>query len=146
RDSGLDLWHELGHVPDPVQRVVQALQRAGERYAATPERERVYRGDEAIKLLISYAAASIPIGARSFDARLTPPVPALPEPVAPLSPALHAMWQNAVATRETNHERRPERARLRWIEVYEQLCKMAPGELQGLQLLRNAIAYGIGNL
>ena len=66
RDSGL-LDYREHESAEPMQRLTHALQRAAERHAATPEGERVYRVDEAIKHLVSYAVVSIAIGSRTLE-------------------------------------------------------------------------------
>ena len=124
---------------------MHALQRAAARYAATPEGERVYRVDEAIKHLVSYVVVSIAVGSRMLDMRLLASLPALLEPFAPLSPVMHAMWQNALATLEIYH-RRFESARARWLAVYEQLEGITSAQLKHVDAIRNAIAYGIGTV
>jgi tetratricopeptide (TPR) repeat protein len=142
RDSGLMDYREQDSA-DPAQRLTRALQRAAERYAATPESERVYRVDEAIKLLVSYVVVSIVIGSRTFDLHLIASLAPLLEPFAPLSPLLHAMWQNALATLEMLH-RRFESARARWLAVYESLEGITNAQLEHVDAIRNAIAYALG--
>jgi serine/threonine-protein kinase len=144
RDSGLGFFREQDE-PDPMQRLTRALHRAGEQYAQTPEAERVYRVDEAIKHLVFYVVMSIAIGARTFDARLIASLPPLLEPFAPLSPVLHAMWQNALATVEINR-RQYEQARARWLQVFERLDGISGAELEHADAIRNAVAYAIGTV
>ena len=128
-----------------MQRLMRALQRAGERYAATPEAERVYRVDEAIKHLVLYVVISIAIGARSCDTRLIATLPPLLEPFAPLSPVLHAIWQNAIATVEVHHRKLEPRAR-RWLRGLRAARRLNGGELAHVGAIRNAIAYGLGTV
>ncbi|HMI89742.1 MAG TPA: hypothetical protein VK509_00185, partial [Polyangiales bacterium] len=142
-DSGLLWFRQLGSVSDQSQRLMQALQRAGEQYLATPEAERVYRADEAITHLVYYAVVSIAIGARTFDGALLQSLPGLLEPFAALSPGIHAMLQNAIATFEITSAR-PQQAYTRWLELYEQLEHLTDAQLQRVDLIRNAIAYGLG--
>ena len=143
-DSGLAHYREQAGA-EPAERLTRALQHAAARHAATPESERVYRVDEAIKHLVSYAVVSIVVGARMLDMRLLAPLPALLEPFAPLSPLIHAMWQNALATLEIYH-RRFELARTRWLAVYEQLQGITSAQLEHADAIRNAIVYGIGTV
>jgi hypothetical protein len=143
RDSGLALYRQLDDTPDPGQRLMQALTRATEQYNATPEPERVYRVDESLTHLVYYAAVSIAVGSRTMDGALLESLPGLLEPFAPLSPAIHAIWQNTIATLEISSGN-PERAYERWIKLYEQLADMNGTELKRVDLIRSAIAYGLG--
>jgi hypothetical protein len=143
RDSGLASYRARTDVADPMQRLMQALQHAGERYAAAPEHERVYRVDDAIKHLVYYVVISIAVGARTFDGPLLASLPALLEPFAPLSPVLSAMWQNALATYDVGAGR-AEHAYERWSELYAKLEHVDAAALAGVDRIRNAIAYGLG--
>jgi hypothetical protein len=143
RDSGLSFWREDTGSP-AGERLTRALQRAAACYLATPEHERVYRVDEAIRNLAQYVAVSLAIGARSMDAELVSSLPELLEPFAALSPVVEAIWQNAVASREANRDGQYERARARWIEVHGKLEKLTGSELQHVEVIRNAVAYAIG--
>ena len=142
-DSGLAWYRRLDDVADPMQRIMQALQRAAEQYAATPESERVYRVDEAITQLVYYVLISIAVGARTFDGELIGSLPALLEPFASLTPAVDAIWQNAIATCEVMTGS-PQRAHARWLELYTKLEHLNDSQLQRVDLIRNAIAYGLG--
>jgi hypothetical protein len=144
QDSGLATWHELEHVSDPGARITQALQSAFERFTNTPEAERVYRPDEAIRHLVQYVAISIAISFRSYDTQLVASLPGLLEPFAPLSPAVAAIHQNALASREARCWAQLERARARWLEVYEKLAKLSEAELPHVDVIRRAIASGLG--
>ncbi|HKP58403.1 MAG TPA: serine/threonine-protein kinase, partial [Polyangiales bacterium] len=145
-DSGLSIWRELGDVADPGARLGQAFTRASERYAATPEHERGYRPDEAIKCLVSYVVASIAMGARAMDAALLRSLPPLLEPFAMISPLVDAIHQNSIATCDLLCNGRAEQARERWIRVHQQLTASVAQQLQYADFIRNAIAYGIGAL
>ena len=142
RDSGL-LDHRA--LPEGEQRLMHALQAAAKRYNETPQHERVYPVDQAIRLLVHYVAISIAIGARTLDAELLLSLPGLLEPFAPLSPLLAAIWQNALATCEASCHRQPERACERWRKVYDQLGEIDAPDPQLVKSIRNAIAYGIGS-
>jgi hypothetical protein len=146
KDSGLALWQELAHVDDKGARLTQALQTAFERFASTPEAERVCRPDEAIRYLVQFVAVSIAISFRSYDTQLVASLPGLLEPFAPLSPAVDAIYQNAVASRDFRCLLRTERARRRWLEVYEKLSKLTEAELPHVDVIRRAIAAGVGNV
>ena len=146
QDSGLALWQQLEHVTDPGTRLTQALQTAFQRHTDTPEAERVYRPDEAIRHLVQLVAVSIAISFRSYDTQLVASLPGLLEPFAPLSPAIDAIHQNAVASRELRCLVQTERARLRWIAVYEKLSKLSETELPHVSVIRRAIASGVSNV
>jgi hypothetical protein len=145
-DSGLALFRADKAQSDPGARLVSALTRANERHQALPERERVYGVEEAIRYLAEFVACSIAIGAKTLDTPLLASLPALLEPFAPLSPVLGAIWQNALATRESNCFCHSESACARWISVLEQLDLATGSELQLLEPIRNAVAFAIGML
>jgi tetratricopeptide (TPR) repeat protein len=104
----------------------------------------VYSPEIAIRSLAYYVAISIAIGSRTQDCALIASLPAVLEPFAPLSPLLHAIWQNAIATRETICDNRPVQAHTRWREVDAVLAKVTVAEMNYVAALRGAIAYGIG--
>jgi len=144
RDSGLEDYERIHDAPDSGTRLMRALTAASERYAATPEAERVYSPEIAIRSLAYYVAISIAIGSRTQDCALIASLPAVIEPFAPLAPLLHALWQNAIATRETMCDNRPEHAHKRWREVDAVLATVTVAEMNYVAALRGAIAYGIG--
>jgi hypothetical protein len=146
QDSGLALWEADPDTADAGARLMRALQGAVERFGQTPEAERVYPVDQAIKLLAEYVAFSIATGARSYDNRLLGSLPPLLEPFISLSPLLHALWQNTIGTLESSRDCQHERARERWIEVHRKLGEHDPKQVQHLDMIRNAIAAGIGML
>ncbi|HKP64830.1 MAG TPA: serine/threonine-protein kinase [Polyangiales bacterium] len=143
-DSGLDLWQADSEGGTSGDRLTRALQRAYERFLATPEAERVYGPDEAVKLLAEYVVISIAIGARTMHTTLLESLPPLLEPFVPLSPILDAIWNNAIATAESQSEGRLEAARDRWIEVLRKLDALPAGELEHVDAIANAVAYGVG--
>ena len=143
-DSGLSLWQEDGANPDPGARLTAALTRAFERHQATPEAQRVYAVDEAIRLLAEYVVFAIALGGRSLDAELLRSLPPLLEPFAPLSPVLDAIWQNSIATRDALCDCKYESARLRWIGAIAKLDAVQGGEMQHVEAIRNACAYATG--
>lgn len=145
-DSGHAAWEALEGVADADERRSRALATAYARYAALPEVERVYRPDEAIRLLVHYVAISIAIGSRCQDVVLVRSLPSLLEPFAPLSAGVDAILHNAMATREARAFAQPERARRRWLDVYERLGQMKPDEVESLAVIRHAIASGIGSV
>jgi hypothetical protein len=143
RDSGLAMYESLAGEPDPMQRLMRALTHAKTTFDAAPEHERVLSPEEAIKGLAYYVAISIAIGSRAQDNALIASLPAVLEPYAPLSPLLQAMWQNAIATRESVCDNRAEHARQRWVEVDAKLATITVAEMAYVEALRGAIAYGI---
>jgi len=143
-DSGLDDYRAAHHIADPQQRLVHALTTAATRYANTPEDERIYAPDVAIRRLVAFVAVSIAISARALDMRLLGSLPALLEPFASLSPLVHAIWQNAIASYESTALRQLERARTRWLESYESLGKETGQDPRLIDTIRYAIAYGVG--
>jgi hypothetical protein len=144
RDSGFLFWHELGDGAGPG-RLKSALAMAAQRYAATPELERVYPPAEAIRLLVYYVIASIAIGSRSMDSDLLESLPPLLEPFAPMSPFADIIRCNALATRQSTSRGQGEQARALWLDVYERLNTMSSAELPYLDRVRYAVAFGIGS-
>jgi serine/threonine protein kinase len=146
RDSGLDDWQSLAAVGDAGQRLTQALTAAAQRHAATPEHERVYPVDAAIKQLVIFVAVSIAVGARALYAQVLRSLPDLLEPFATLSPVIDAMWHNAIATRETSCDARFFQARERWLNVLERLNHVDGDALRYVNDVRYAIMYALGCL
>jgi tetratricopeptide (TPR) repeat protein len=144
-DSGLRSLRESTE-SDPNQRLMAALTAAKQRYDAAAEDERVYRPDQAIRLLVQYVAIAIVIGSWALDAKLLRSLPGLLAPFSALSPAIDALLQNAHATIETLCDLKPERARERWRVEFERLRAMTPAELPNVDLIRNAVAYGVGTI
>ncbi len=142
-DAGLSMYESITDAPDPMQRLMRALTHAKTTYDAAPEDERVHPPELAIKGLAYFVAISIAIGSRVQDHALIASLPALLEPYVALSPLLHAMWQNAIATRETICTNRAEHARQRWLEVDAMLANITVAEVTYVDALRGAIAYGI---
>jgi serine/threonine-protein kinase len=143
-DSGYVLWQQ-SELTDPQARLGDVMQRAFERHAATPEAERVYRPDEAIKGLAHYVGISLAIGVGRIDLDIVDSLPALLEPFAPLSGLIHAIWQNAIAARESACRAQPERARKRWLDVYERLAELDGIEPKFVGVFRRAVAHAIGS-
>jgi hypothetical protein len=144
QDSGLDRWHELAGVTDPTERRNLAIGSAYERYATTPEAERGYRPDEAIRGLVHFVIVSIAVGSRTYDIPVVKSLASLLEPFAPLSPAIEAMWLNAVATRESVCDGRSEVGLRISLDLYRRLEAMTSEQLPYLELIRHAVAFGIG--
>ncbi|HEX4354545.1 MAG TPA: protein kinase, partial [Polyangiales bacterium] len=142
-DSGLSSWERDPDTSDAGARITRALESAQARYLATPENERVFRADEAIRQLAEFAAVSIAIGSRMHDYALLCTLPSLLEPFVPFSVVIHAIWQNVIATCEAN-QCRFESARERWLDVYAKLNTVSPQELKHAASIRSAVAYGMG--
>jgi hypothetical protein len=146
RDSGLAHFRQLADASDPALRLSRAFTHALERYNATPEAERGYRPDEAIKFLVHYVVISIAVGARTLDARLLHSLPGLLEPFVALSPIVEAMWQNAIVAYEANCCARRDHARLRAADIFAGLRDTTEAELRYVDVIRHAIAYCIGSI
>jgi hypothetical protein len=143
-DSGLALWRQYTDAANPTERITRALTDAHQRHQATPEHERVYAVDEAIRLLATYVVYGIAIGARTQDLRVLASLPPILEPFAPLSPVLDAIWNNSIATQRCFCECHYEFACARWHEVLVKLDAMTDSEVQFVEAIRNAVASGIG--
>jgi hypothetical protein len=144
RDSGLARYRQLASVEDEAGRRSQSLTFAYQQYAATPEAERVYAPDEAIKYLVHYVVISIAVGSRTHDGRLLKSLPPLLEPFVALSPVVDAMRENAIATVEGVCDGQLERYISRSLAVYEQLGQLSRELLPSVDRIRHAIEFGIG--
>ena len=142
-DSGLDLYR-ADTEPDPGQRLMRALTAAQQRYLATPEAERVYSIEEALRLLAEYVVVCIMIGGRTYAPALLDGLPQLLEPFVALSPMLDAVWNNAVATRTMVNEGNLESARERWMAVLAKIDNMNTASELHAREIGNAVAYAIG--
>ncbi|HKP61365.1 MAG TPA: protein kinase [Polyangiales bacterium] len=138
-DSGLVEYRATDPQLDPAKRLERALTQSAARQ--TPER--VYRIDQAIRLLAQFTTTSIAAGSRARDTKLLFSLPDLLAPFAALAPGLYALWQNTYATLDTYYTGRVDRARSRWAEVYERLAPLSERDVPHLQELRGAIAYGV---
>lgn len=143
-DSGLALWRCDSQNADAGARLTQALTKAFERYQAEPELRRCYRPDEAIARLAEYAGLSLAVAIRTMDLAHIQATSTLLEPFAPLSPLLHALWQNGLSVRDCHEACRYEAARARWIAIHASLLDVQGAELRHVDAIRSAIAYGIG--
>lgn len=70
-------------------------------------------------------------------------LPALLEPFAPLSRLVHALWQNAIAGSDANSGRYHQ-SHARWKQVHASLGDATPAELKHAEVIRNAVAFGVG--
>jgi hypothetical protein len=145
-DSGLSLWEQMPEVSDAGERLTRALTTAFERYNATPEAERGYRPDEAIRLLVAYVVNSIAVGSRCLDVSLLDSLPGLLAPFVALSPLISAIHDNALAVCETRCLGQPDRARARWMDVNERLAAIKGAEERFVGLIRSAIVAGIATV
>jgi len=146
RDSGLEYWLADREATSENERLMRALQAAQKSYDACPAELRVYSVEEALRLLVEYVVCSIPVAVRGMDYELLESLPPLLAPFAPLSPLLHAIWQNALATYESNCRGHYARARARWIEVLERLAHAQGAEFRHVEQVRHAITFGLGTL
>ncbi len=145
QDSGLLHLRDL-QGGEPGDRVRRALGAAGQKLATTPERDRGYRPDEAIRALCHYAAISIAIGSRSLNVELLETLPGLLEPFAALSPVVALMHSNTLATVQSRCRAQVEQARARNLDLHERLGKIPRAELPYVDVLRNAIAFALGSI
>jgi hypothetical protein len=143
-DSGLDLYRADTQPGSDAERLTRTLQNAYARYLATPEAERVYAVDEAIRRMAEYVVFSIGFGGRGLDSEILQDLPELLAPFAPLSKALDAILNNAIATRASHCQSRLDFARERWISVLEALDALTPADMEHIEAIRNAVAYAIG--
>ena len=142
-DSGYTLYRELEGVSDAQSRLTQALTLLAQRYAATPEAERGYAPQEAIRVLLSYVGVSIAIGSRSCNRALLRSLTPLVEPFAPLSRVIETIRRNTIASADMC-DGRVEQARAGWLDVYERLGQISETELPTVSMFRHGIAHTIG--
>ena len=145
-DSGLDLYRADTQSTVPAERLMRALQAAVERYQATPEHERVYPVDQAIRKLGEYVVVSIAVVANTLDMDHLSSLPGLVEPFISLSPLLEGIWNNASATVAWQRDCQLISARDRWRETLAKLDTLDNQDESFLTAMRNAIASAIGTL
>jgi hypothetical protein len=143
-DSGLELYRNDSDSANPGERLMRALTAAQQRYLATPESERVYAVDEAIRKLGEYVVISIAVASRTLDGEWLSSLPDVLEPFVALSPLLDVIWHNAIATRDNMCLCLHEQARARWRETYVKLETMQGADEHFVSAMRNAIAFAIG--
>ncbi|HKU38517.1 MAG TPA: protein kinase [Polyangiales bacterium] len=143
-DAGLDLYRSDTSSATPLERLTKALQGAHARYLATPEPERVYSVEQAIRHLGEYVVVAIVQSVRAQDCELARILPDLLEPYTPLSPLLQAIWLNVCGTRESHCEGRHERARDLWYETLKVLGPLSGTEDPFVGPMCNAIEFAIG--
>lgn len=144
QDSGLARFRQLTDVQDEAERRSQAIGFAYQRYAATPEAERVYAPDEAIKFLVHYVVISIAVGSRTHDVGLLRSLPPLLDPFVALSPVVDAMRDNALATVQGVCNGQLELYIALSLSVYERLGQLNREILPSVDRIRGAIEFGIG--
>jgi hypothetical protein len=144
QDSGLARFRELSSVEDQTERRSQALGFAYQKHAATPDSERVYAPDEAIKFLVHYVVISIAVGSRTHDGRLLRSLPPLLEPFVALSPVIDAMRENAISTVEGVCDGQIEQYLSRSLAVYHRLGELSRELLPAVDRIRHAIEFGVG--
>mgnify|MGYP003444457434 FL=1 len=143
-DSGLNLYRSDTQSTNPQERLTRALQTAYQRYLETPEAERVYPVDEAIRKLGEYTVVSITVVTSALDNVLCMRMPDDLEPFVPLSPLLDAIWKNVLAGRESRCFCHYEQARELWRESLSKLDSVGGSEVTFVEAMRYAICYAIG--
>lgn len=142
-DSGLLEYQQLDPNIPAGERLKRAFEGAVARYAATPEHDRVYRADEAIRFLARLVSIQIAIGARSRNAELLYTNSRVLEPFVALTPLVAALSENAVAAYEMNILGHAERARERVARIYEQLEGVKGTEEHYATMIRSAVAAAL---
>lgn len=142
-DSGLDLYRADTRNTDSAARLMGALVAAQQRYQNTPEAQRVYKVDEAIRALGQYVVVSLALAGNTLDTQLGASLPGLLEPFASLSPLLEGIWNNAQGAFESYVLCRYEQSLERWRHTLIKLDVLTAQEPY-LDAMRNAIAFAIG--
>jgi hypothetical protein len=144
-DAGLDLYRSDTTSATQQERLTNALTRAHERYLATPEGERVYPVEEAIRLLGEYVVVGVVEGARALDVELLHSLPDLVEPYVPLSPLLEAIWLNMLGARHSHCYCDYESARALWQQMLDKLDAVGESGELFVASMRNAVIFAIGS-
>ncbi|HKP56684.1 MAG TPA: serine/threonine-protein kinase [Polyangiales bacterium] len=145
-DSGLDLYRGDTQSATPQARLTSALQRAYARYLATPEAERVYPVDEAIRKLGEYVVIGVVEAARALDSELIHGLPDLVEPFTALSPLLEAIWLNLAGARVAYCYCDFERARELWLATLRKLETIGDSAQEVfVSGMRNAVIFALGS-
>ena len=142
-DSGLALYLADHLSTTPSERLMRALTLAQQRYVATPEPQRVYTVEEAIRLLGEYVVLAIALGVRVQDSALIRSLPPILEPFVSLSPILDVLWKNALATMHSQCECRYEIAHELWTSVLARLESMTTEEFKHVHALRSAVVFAL---
>ena len=144
-DSGLDLYRSDALSATPQERLMSSLQRAHERYLATPEHERVYPVDQALRKLGEYVLIGVVEGARSLDHELLYELPDLVAPYTPLSPLLEAIWLNMLGARECHCNANYQRALELWLQTLEKIESLGAAKESFVGAMRNAVVFAVGS-
>ena len=132
---------------DPGSRLRRALGAAAQTYAATPERDRGYRPDEAVRALCHYAAISIAIGSRSLERRAPRDVArssrAVRAPVARRRPDAVEHDRDVRSPGAARKSSRRERGTSSFTTGW---ARSRRAELPYVDVLRNAIAFALGSI
>ena len=145
-DVGLDLYRADTSGGTPQERLFGSLQRAQERYLATPEHERVYPVDQAFRKLGEYVLYAVVDGARSLDSDLLHLLPDLVQPYAVLSPLLEAIWLNLLGAREAHCNANYARARELWREMFQKVEALDEAQRSLAQRMVNAVLFALGTV
>jgi tetratricopeptide (TPR) repeat protein len=144
-DAGLDLYRRDTTSATPQERLTSALTGAHARYLATPEDERVYPVEQAIRLLGEYVVIGVVEGARSLDVEMLYSLPDIVEPYVPLSPLLEAIWLNMLGARYAHCHCDYERALELWRQMLDKLDAVGETGEVFVTSMRNAVMFAIGS-
>jgi hypothetical protein len=144
-DSGLDLYRADTQSKTPQERLTNALSGAHARYLATPEHERVYPVDQAIRKLGEYVVVGVVEGARTLNTQLLWSLPDIVEPFTPLSPMLEAIWLNMLGARAAHCNCDYERARELWRSMLQKLDTVEKAGEVFVASMRNAVIFAMGS-
>jgi hypothetical protein len=143
RDSGLEDYRRTSQELTSAERMQQALQSTAARYAATAERDRAYRVDEAIKRLGHFVGMSMVMAVRKSDTRLHASLPGKLEPFAGLSPVLAALHELVVASHDLHCKARLLQAHERMLNVHASLERLADVDFPYLHAIRHSVAQAL---
>ena len=143
-DAGIDLYRADKRHVTAQERLLSSLQRAQDRYLTTPEPERVYPVDQAIRKLAEYVLYAVVDGARSLDSELLQSLPDLVEPYASLTPQIEAIWLNVLGAREAHCNANYVRACALWRDTLDKIERFDPLQHELYLRMRNAIVFALG--
>lgn len=123
-----------------------SLQRAQERYLATPEHDRVYTVEQAFGKLGEYVLYAVVDGARSLDSDLLHELPDLVQPYVALSPLLEAIWLNLLGAREAHCNANYARARELWRLMLQKVEAFDATQMNLAQRMVNAVLFALGTV
>jgi hypothetical protein len=145
RDAGLDLYRNDTQSQTTQDRLTNALMGAQARHLATPENERVYSVEEAIRKLGEYVLIAVVDGARSLNSELLYSLPDILEPYVPLSPLLEAIWLNMRGSREGHCNFNYLRSRELWRETLQKVDALGDKKEGFVDAMRNAVMFALGS-